>query len=141
MKEKKDTYDDLLASSNNSLYEQSSKVSSISRGLVYAIIATIWAVSYENGSFSFPKEWLLAAICLCGAFLVIDLTHYFIDTCFHYKQAQSIFWHKKLSDVSTREDAIKYARNAKVSFIFLVTKFVIVLIIISSFVVGVILNV
>lgn len=138
MKDKKDTYDDLLGSSNKSLYEQSSKVSTISRGMVYAIIATIWAISYEDGSFSFPRGWLLITICLCGAFLVLDLVHYYVDTFFHYKQTQDIFWHKNLTREISREDGVKYAKNGKLSYGFLSSKFYLVLVIVVCFLIGVI---
>lgn len=139
MKEnKKDTYDDLLASSNKSLYEQSSKVSTISRGMVYAIIATIWAISYKEGIFYFPQGWLLATMCLCGLFILMDLIHYYIDTRFHYKQAQNIFRHKNLSKESNWEDALKYAKNAKVSFNFLRAKFYFAIVILVCFVIGII---
>lgn len=139
MKEnKKDTYDDLLTSSNKSLYEQSSKVSTISRGMVYAIIATIWAISYKEGAFSIPRGWLLVTICLCGAFILLDLIHYYIDTRFHYNQTQTIFWHKNLTKESNRDDVIKYAKNARLSFGFLRAKFYLAISVMICFIIGIV---
>lgn len=136
MNGKPDTYDDLLGASSKALYEQSTKVSTICRGMVYAIIGTIWIVSYSDGMFYKPTCWLLWTLGLCGLYLVLDMTHYFVDSCFHYNREQKIFAQNKLLQEASKSEKQKYAKNAKRSFGFLVTKFCLTLLIVIIFVIG-----
>lgn len=130
----KDTYDDLLQTCNKSLYEQSSKLSTICRGMVYAIIATIWAVSYKDGVFHMPEGWFLWTIFLCGMYIFADIMHYFLDTSFYFKSAQHIFRHRKLTTSVSKDDANKFVKNSRRSYYFLCAKYGLSIIILMLFV-------
>lgn len=62
---------------------QSGKVSSISRMTIYAIIGTIWLLlSQEKDGLLFVDNKLLKwTIIACFVYLLVDITHYFIDAC------------------------------------------------------------
>ena len=136
MSKREDTYDDLLRTSNEALYTQSSKVSTICRGMVYAIVATIWAISYDGTRFSIPKGWLLVSSLMCCGFIILDIIHYFTDSHFHYRRVQDIFKNQKLSNKATSEYSNKYVKQSKRSYYFLVSKFILALLIMIVFIIG-----
>ena len=61
---------------------QSSKVSSISRSMVYGIIGAIWAMmcsqDFEMSQFN---DCLKASVIMGFIYLLLDITHYFVDAC------------------------------------------------------------
>lgn len=128
MNQKKDTYEDLLKKSNTILYEQSSKVSTICRSVIYAMFATIWAISYEDGCFNIPQGIMLYTLGTCIVFLFIDVLHYFIETCFHFRTTQVVFRFRVQSDGINEADKKRFVRNSKRSFRFIIYKFAITII-------------
>lgn len=130
----KATYEDLMKKCNHALYEQSSKVSSICRGMVYATIATVWAILYDDGQFCMPEGIMLWTLGLCALFIVVDIVHYFYETCFNYRLSQKVFKEEKDQTKPIREDDLnKFVRNSQRSFWFIVGKFTIAMITIVIF--------
>ncbi len=62
--------------------EQSGKVSSISRTMVYGIIGAIWAMmcsqDFEMSQFN---DCLKTSVIMGFIYLLLDITHYFVDAC------------------------------------------------------------
>ena len=71
------------SSCERSKNEQSTKFSSISRSMIYAIIATNWVLLYvgDNTEISNLNNWLICSAILSFIYIVVDLLHYFVDTC------------------------------------------------------------
>lgn len=133
MSQKKDTYEDLLKKCNVALYEQSSKVSTICRGMVYAVIASTWAMLYDNGHFYMPEGIMLWTLGVCALFILVDIVHYFCETCFNYCTSQRVFKEEKQSEPIREKDLKKFVRNSKCSFWFVVSKFALSLFVIVMF--------
>ena len=138
MNQVKDTYEDLLKKSNKALYEQSSKVSTICRSMVYAVIATVWAILYDNGHFSMPEGVMLWTLGFCALFIVVDIVHYFYETCFNFTLSPRVFKYEDQSKPIRKNDLRKSVRNSKCSFWFIVGKFILAMATIGVFVYAVI---
>lgn len=138
MNQVKDTYEDLLKKSNKALYEQSSKVSTICRSMVYAVIATVWAILYDNGHFSMPEGVMLWTLGFCALFIIVDIVHYFYETCFNFTLSQRVFKYEDQSKPIRKNDLREFARNSKCSFWFIVGKFTLAMATIGVFVYAVI---
>ncbi len=79
IKQEIETYQDACEESQAT---QTGKVSSISRSIIYGIIATNWfVISTGEKGFSIQSinTLLKLSLVFCFVYLVIDLTHYFID--------------------------------------------------------------
>lgn len=75
-----------LEECQNYHYNQSSKVSSLSRNIVFGIIGTSWVLIYANGSYKRPCLGIIIALGLSFVYLLLDLTHYFSDSCSYKKR-------------------------------------------------------
>ena len=133
MSANKATYEDLMKQCNHALYEQSSKVSTICRGMIYAIITTVWAILYNDGHFCMPEGIMLWTLGLCALFIIVDIVHYFCETCFNYRLSQKVFKHEDQSKPIRTKDLKKFVRNSQRSFWFIVGKFSVAMITIVVF--------
>lgn len=112
-------------------YSQSSKVSSLSRNIVYGIIATCWVFIYADNYYHKPCLLLIITMILCFLYLLLDIIHYFLDSCsyrnesFELSEGKNIELHEKFMD-----------RVSKRSFYLLKAKFIAVLIIAVIFLLG-----
>ena len=117
-------------------YSQSSKVSSLSRNIVYGIIGTCWVLIYANGSFHQPCIWLIIALGLSFVYLLLDLTHYFSDSCSYRREYFRLDRNKMTQGILYRHE--KYMDGvSKRSFRLLKAKFYSVLVIAVIFVIGI----
>lgn len=119
----KDTYEGLIKQGNEVLYKQSAQVSSICRKVIYALFATIWALSYKDGSFYIPHGIMFWTLVACVVFLFVDILHYFRETCFMHKIIHYAYNRGKQSDEISQDDANKYVENSKRSFRYICYKF------------------
>lgn len=121
----------------NYKYSQSTKVSSLGRTIIYAILGLVWAVSYSPQTGFMIESLILSIAFFCALFyLLIDITHYFVDTIgFH-----SLSNHLQRGKGSTESVRAYYKRQSqiisKVSFRFLVSKFVLLVAISILFIIG-----
>lgn len=88
--ETKKNFEDSIEEGQGFYNAQSSKVSQNIRTLVMGVIAIVWLVSYKNGVFELPHWLLVTALFLSFIYLVIDILHYFRDSCFYYNKLISL---------------------------------------------------
>lgn len=125
-KNDKETLDDLIKSSNNSKYNQSSKLSDICRYWMYALIGIIWSMSYNDHQFVIKDSWVLSAFTFAIAFHIIDIAHYLSSTIFHHVESFYLDNSKKMSNKKINEvkstDKRRRRNNSRVSFVILLCK-------------------
>ena len=112
---------DELKSCSTYKYSQSSKVSSLARTIVYAIIGLIWTFFYSpNDGFSIKSTYLFVVFCLALLYLVLDITHYFVDTIGYHKMAYELEQSGKDEEILQKyyaEQSKQIERNSLVLFI------------------------
>lgn len=122
----KETLDELIKSSNNSKYNQSSKLSDICRYWMYALIGIIWSMSYKNHQFIIEDNWILSAFICVIVFHIIDIGHYLSSTIFHHIESFYLDNNKKMSNKEINEvklmDKRRRRKNSRVSFVLLLCK-------------------
>lgn len=78
----------LISECENYKYTQSSKVSTISRNIIFSMIGTIWVIFYSNGKvIQIPSALLLIALGFSFFYLLLDLIHYYSDTSSYKKES------------------------------------------------------
>lgn len=125
-KNDKETLDDLIKSSNNSKYNQSSKLSDICRYWMYALIGIIWSMSYKDHQFIIEDGWVLSAFICAIVFHIIDIVHYLSSTIFHHVESFYLDDSKNISNQEIADvksiDKQRRRRNSRWSFAFLLCK-------------------
>lgn len=124
-----------LSECQNYHYSQSSKVSSLSRNIVYGIIGTCWVLIYADNLYHEPCIWIIITLGLGFVYLLLDLAHYFSDSC-SYKKEYFELEQKKNTEV--HEEFMN--KVAKRSFALLRVKFYFVLVIAVAFVIAIIIQ-
>lgn len=81
---------ELLDETQNFMYQQSGKFSSVSRNLVLGIIGTIWFLTYVNGKLTIPNTWLFCCLLSGLLFLLTDVIHYFWDSMSYHKELYNL---------------------------------------------------
>lgn len=104
------------------MYQQSSKFSSVSRNLVLGIIGTNWFLTYVDGKLRIPNLYLFASLLLGLMFLLVDVIHYFGDSVSYQKELYSLDGYKTEQDLIDKHES-KMDKINKRSHIFIVTKF------------------
>lgn len=125
--------DEQIKNLNNSLYNQTKQVSSISRGLVYSIIGTIWVVSYSNGVFIIPNGYLATTLILCFVYAIFDVFHYFCDSCFYHNEMTEVI---EDDDLTVNEHIKRTIKQSRKSFLFVLHKFIFMVICSIVFLIG-----
>ena len=92
-------YQNSCESSKNT---QSSKVSNISRSMVYAIIATNWVLLYieDTPQICNLNYWLIWSVIFSFFYIFIDIIHYFVDTCEYVCLSKKLY--DSSEDIATR---------------------------------------
>ena len=68
------------------MYSQSSKLSSVSRNLIFGILGTIWVMTFSEGKMTIPNPYLFYALLASLLFMVVDVFHYFWDSISYHRQ-------------------------------------------------------
>lgn len=118
-------------------YAQSSKVSTISRTLIFGIIGTTWVIIYSNNTFTRPVNLLIITLCLSFGYLVLDLIHYFWDACNYRSQSFRLDKERQTDGILHKHEEYMDLVSIR-SFRMIVFKFILILIISILFVIGVI---
>lgn len=105
-------------------YSQSSKFSSVSRSLVFGILATIWVFIYTDGELSITNQVLLYALIAGVLYLTIDILHYFLDSISYHKEQYRLDEYRTIEDLNDRHEPFMDVVNKR-SYAFFITKFVI----------------
>lgn len=141
--DRKEVFKEEIKECSGYKYSQSSKVSSLSRTIIYAIIGLIWAFSFnsENGGFNLQNRILIWAFFFSLFFLIIDITHYFVDTI-HYHGLICLLERSEMEITATRE---KYENKKEivedVSHIFLIIKYILMIVTASIFITGMLVKI
>lgn len=130
----------LLEETQEYMYSQSSKFSSVSRTLILGIIGTIWVITYSEGKMFFPN-FCLALSLVCGLlFLLTDVFHYFLDSISYHKEEYKLEEYKTQKDLdSEHETKMNHINNR--SHGFLIGKFVILMITAIFFAIGLLVKI
>ena len=131
---------ELLEETQEYMYSQSSKFSSVSRNLVLGILGTIWVITYADKAFDIPNNWLLRSLFVCLFFLLTDVVHYFWDSMSYHKELFTMDKYTSQEDLDDKhEKRMNYI--SKRSHYFIVAKFMILLFGALFFVIGIILKI
>lgn len=103
-------------------YNQSSKVSTLSRNIIYGMIGTCWVLLYSNNTYHKPCVGLLITLSLCFAYLLIDLIHYFSDSC-SYRNAYFVLDANRTNENILNTHESNMTRVSKRSYVWLHVKF------------------
>ena len=134
-KETKENFEASIEEGQGFYNNQSSKVSQNIRTLVMGIIAIIWVVSYKDGAFELPNTLLVVSLFISFGYLIIDILHYFLDSCFYYNKLISLEKHygQKVYLKVYNQELIKHS---KVSYRWIWTKVIVFAIIAILFIIG-----
>jgi predicted ferric reductase len=124
----------LLSECQDYHYKQSSNVSSLSRYIIYAIIATIWLIINSSG-FDGINTLLKIALFASFIYLLLDILHYFIDAV-RYKREYFQFDKETMSAKMFAEHEERMNKYSKRSGNWICCKFVCLIIISVGFLVG-----
>ncbi len=105
-------------------YGQSSKFSSVSRSLIFGILATIWVFIYTDGELSITNHVLLYALISGILYLVIDILHYFLDSLSYHKEQYRLDKYSNTEDIDNLHEPFMDSVNKR-SFGFFITKFIV----------------
>ena len=117
-------------------YSQSSKVSSLSRNIVYGIIGTCWVLIYAENRYHEPCLWIVIALGLSFIYLILDLIHYFSDSCSYRCEYFRLSRDKNNEGIEYRHEEYMDIVSKRI-FHLLIAKFVCVLIIAVIFIIGI----
>ena len=76
------------------MYSQSSKLSSVSRNLIFGILGTIWIMTYAEGKLTIPNPQLFYALLFSLLFMAVDVLHYFMDSISYHRQQYKLDTYK-----------------------------------------------
>jgi hypothetical protein len=113
---------ELQGETQDFMYQQSSKFSSVSRNLVLGIIGTNWFLTYVDGKLRIPNLYLFISLLLGLMFLFVDVIHYFWDSMSYQKELYRLDEYKTEQDLIDKHEP-KMDKINKRSHIFIVVKF------------------
>jgi len=126
---------ELADETQNYMYSQSSKFSSVSRNLIFGIMGTIWAFTFTKGEMTLSNLWLVGALVLCIVYFMLDVIHYYTDTNSYNKEQYRLDSYKNEQDLQEHERIMD--RINKCSNIFIKWKFRTLILITILFLIGV----
>ena len=112
-------------------YAQSSNFSQLSRTLVFSVLGTIWVVSYSDQGFIPSNNFLIWALIVGFAYLVVDVCHYFFDSRFYKKE---YFKFEKEKNISQHDS--RMSKRSQLSYRAIWGKFIILIVICVLFIIG-----
>ena len=113
-------------------YSQSSKVSNLSRNIIYGIIGTCWILIYADNRYHEPCIWLTITMALCFIYLLLDLIHYFSDACSYRNEYFKLNYNTSVDRHETFMNTV-----SKRSFHLLIAKFTSIIVIAIIFIIGI----
>ena len=81
------------------MYSQSSKLSSVSRNLIFGILGTIWIMTYAKGKLTIPNPQLFYALLFSLLFMAVDVLHYFMDSISYHRQQYKLDTYKNFEEL------------------------------------------
>lgn len=117
-------------------YSQSGKMSNLARTIIFGIIGTIWIISYSEKGFIPANRCLYWALCLSFLYLLIDVSHYFVDSLLYRYEYFRLDKNKNDNNFVTNTHESYMNKVSKNSFIILLVKFLLLLTTSICFIVG-----
>lgn len=133
----KENKEKLQTETQKYMYDQSSKFSSVSRSLIFGIIGTIWVITYSEGILNIPNYSLLISLIFGLLYMLTDVFHYFLDSVSYHNEIYDLDDYKKQEDLDKIHEP-RMDKISKRSFLFLIIKFVILIITAVLFTAGLI---
>ena len=118
------------------MYSQSSKLSSVSRNLIFGILGTIWVMTFSKGKMTIPNPYLFYALIASLLFMIVDVLHYFWDSMSYHSQQYKLDSYKSNEEI----DNIYEKRMDKInnrSYYFLIGKTYVLFLVALLFVMGI----
>ena len=81
------------------MYSQSSKLSSVSRNLIFGILGTIWVMTFSEGKMTIPNPYLFYALLTSLLYMIIDVFHYFCDSISYHRQQYKLDSYKNNQEI------------------------------------------
>ena len=132
LKEKKEK---LQKETQDYMYGQSSKFSSVSRHLIFGIIGTIWVITYTDEGMFVPNCYLLFSIIIGLLYLLCDVTHYFWDSLDYENELNQIDIYNSQKQLEVEHEQRMDSINQRSHF-YIRLKFVILLFCSVLFIIG-----
>lgn len=130
---------ELQDETQNFMYHQSSKFSSVSRTLVLGIIGTIWVITYTDGNLCIPNIWLFVSLLLGLSFLTVDVIHYFWDSMSYHEELYNLDDYTSMAELNEKHEP-KMNEINKRSHIFIKIKFWVLIIAALFFLLGILMK-
>ena len=86
------------------MYAQSSKFSSVSRTLIFSIIGTIWVITYSEGQLRIPNYALFFSLFFGIVYLIIDVFHYYTDSKSYEDEQNRFDNYEKQEDLDKKHE-------------------------------------
>ena len=125
----------LMDETQEYMYQQSSKFSSVSRFLIVGIIGTIWILTYAEGKLLVPNYFLLASLISSLLFLFIDVIHYFADSMSYQKELYRLDDYKSQDDLLMKHELIMNTINKR-SHRYIIIKYCVLMLAAVLFIIG-----
>jgi len=81
------------------MYSQSSKLSSVSRNLIFGILGTIWVITYSEGKMTIANPYFFYALLSSLLFMIVDVFHYFLDSISYHRQQYKLDSYKSNEEI------------------------------------------
>ena len=104
-------------------YAQSSSFSKLARTIILSVIGTIWIVSYSINGFTIANLWLLWSLIVGFIYLILDVCHYFFDSCFYRKE-----YFKFEEEKSVCKHDKRMSNRSRLSYYAICAKFVLLIV-------------
>lgn len=82
------------------MYSQSSKLSSVSRNLIFGILGTIWVMTFAGGKLTIPNPQLFYALLTSLLFMATDILHYLLDSISYHRQQYKLELYKTKEEIA-----------------------------------------
>lgn len=90
--DEKKQIEDAIEKTSKYHYQQSSKASELIRKIVFAIIGSCWVLIFaNNGKYQEINIFLKITIAVSFIYLLLDVLHYFLDSCSYYHYSWDIY--------------------------------------------------
>lgn len=124
-----------IQEANDYKYAQSSNGSRLIRKIVFAIIGSCWILMFAQGKYQEANVFLKITITCSFIYLLLDVIHYFWDTCSYHHHAQNL-------ELCTTTDYLEHVykpaglRIGRRSFIFFILKVMACFMVSGTFIIG-----
>ena len=108
------------------MYAQSSKCSSVSRKVIFGIIGTIWIISFQDGQFNITNTFLFSSLMISLLFLLTDVIHYYTDSRCYERELWRLDNDTTQDDLDNKHEPIMDEIN-KNSHRFFIFKFILLI--------------